>query len=37
MTVSLPIPAAQYLPMSTEHQQYSTENRAPPSKCCLPL
>lgn len=28
MTVSLPIPAAQYLRMSTEHQQYSTENQA---------
>ncbi|HWO32785.1 MAG TPA: recombinase family protein [Candidatus Acidoferrum sp.] len=27
MTVSLPIPAAQYLRMSTEHQQYSTENQ----------
>ena len=28
MTVSLPIPAAQYLRMSTEHQQYSAENQA---------
>ena len=28
MTVSLPIPAAQYLRMSTEHQQYSTDNQA---------
>jgi DNA invertase Pin-like site-specific DNA recombinase len=28
MTVSLPIPAAQYLRMSTEHQQYSIENQA---------
>jgi DNA invertase Pin-like site-specific DNA recombinase len=28
MTVSLPIPAAQYLRMSTEHQLYSTENQA---------
>jgi DNA invertase Pin-like site-specific DNA recombinase len=27
MTVTLPIPAAQYLRMSTEHQQYSTENQ----------
>lgn len=28
MTISLPIPAAQYLRMSTEHQQYSIENQA---------
>jgi DNA invertase Pin-like site-specific DNA recombinase len=28
MTVSLPIPAAQYLRMSTEHQQYSIDNQA---------
>jgi len=28
MTLSPPIPAAQYLRMSTEHQQYSTENQA---------
>ena len=28
MTVSLPIPAAHYLRMSTGHQQYSTENQA---------
>jgi DNA invertase Pin-like site-specific DNA recombinase len=28
MTVNLSIPAAQYLRMSTEHQQYSTENQA---------
>jgi len=28
MTVRIPIPAAQYLRMSTEHQQYSTENQA---------
>jgi len=28
MTAVLPIPAAQYLRMSTEHQQYSTENQA---------
>ena len=28
MNVSLPIPAAQYLRMSTEHQLYSTENQA---------
>ena len=28
MTVNLPIPAAQYLRMSTEHQQYSLENQA---------
>jgi len=28
MTVRLPIPAAHYLRMSTEHQQYSTENQA---------
>jgi DNA invertase Pin-like site-specific DNA recombinase len=28
MTVSLPIPAVQYLRMSTEHQRYSNENQA---------
>jgi len=28
MTLSLPNPAAQYLRMSTEHQQHSTENQA---------
>ena len=27
-TTSLPVRAAQYLRMSTEHQQYSTENQA---------
>jgi len=28
MTAHLPVPAAQYLRMSTEHQQYSTENQS---------
>ena len=29
MTVNLLVPAAQYLRMSTEHQQYSLENQSP--------
>jgi len=32
MTDSVPVPAAQYLRMSTEHQQYSPENQA---RCIL--